>query len=81
MKKSSYIILLLILIASTIGAGLGYKLLTRHNPEPTIGVYVKDGLIYKDNDSKPFTGTVVKFVINTDKEGLYFLVGEENFLF
>jgi hypothetical protein len=39
------------------------------------------GKILKQKMSKPFTGTVVKFVINTDKEGLYFLVGEKNFLF
>jgi hypothetical protein len=39
------------------------------------------GKILKQRMIKPFTGTVVKFVINTDKEGLYFLAEEENFLF
>ena len=39
------------------------------------------GEMLKQRMIKPFTGTVVKSVINTDKEGLYFLVGEENFLF
>jgi hypothetical protein len=39
------------------------------------------GKILKQRMIKPFTGTVVKFVINTDKEGLYFLVGEKDFLF
>lgn len=35
----------------------------------------------KQRMTKPFTGTVVKIVINTDKEGLYFLAEEENYLF
>lgn len=39
------------------------------------------GEMLKQRMTKPFTGTVVKFVINTDKEGLYFLVGEKDFLF
>jgi hypothetical protein len=37
--------------------------------------------ILKQRMKKPFIGTVVKFVINTDKEGLYFLAEEENYLF
>ncbi len=39
------------------------------------------GKILKQKMMKPFTGTVVKFVINTDKEGLYFLAEEEDYLF
>lgn len=39
------------------------------------------GKIMKQKMTKPFIGTIVKFVINTDKEGLYFLVGENDFLF
>lgn len=68
MKKSSYIILLLILIAATLCAGLSYKLLTRHIPEPTLGVFIKNGLIYKDRDDKPFTGTVVASVAGNTLE-------------
>jgi len=39
------------------------------------------GKILKQKMTAPFNGTVVKFVVNTDKEGLYFLSGEEDFLF
>jgi len=39
------------------------------------------GKVLKQRMQKPFTGTVVKFVINTDKEGLYFLAEEEDYLF
>lgn len=39
------------------------------------------GKIMKQRMKLPFIGTVVKFVVNTDKEGLYFLSGEEDYLF
>ena len=68
MKKSSYIILILILIATTLGANLGYKLLTKKHVEPALGVFVKNGLIYKNHDDKPYTGTVVANVAGNTLE-------------
>lgn len=68
MKKSSYIILLLILIATTLCASLGYKLFTKKTPEPALGVFVKNGLIYNNQGDKPFTGTVIASVAGNTLE-------------
>jgi antitoxin component YwqK of YwqJK toxin-antitoxin module len=68
MKKSSYIILLFILIATAMAANLGYKLFTKPNEEPTLGIFIKNGLIYMDRTDKPFTGTVVSRVAGNTLE-------------
>ncbi len=39
------------------------------------------GKILKQRMALPFNGTIIKLVVNADKEGLYFLSGEEDYLF
>ena len=73
MKKSSYIILILILFATILGTSFGYKLLSKQNAEPVAGVYIKNGLIYKDSDSRPYTGTVTAKIAGNTLE--YDVVG------
>jgi len=58
----------MILIATTLVSSLGYKLLSKQNVEPTLGVFVKNGVIYKNNDNKPYTGIVVANVAGNTLE-------------
>ena len=68
MKKTSYLLLVMILIASACAASLSIKLATKKDQEPSVGVFVKNGLIYKDTDDKPYTGTVISRVAGNTME-------------
>ncbi|MDR3665208.1 MAG: hypothetical protein P4L35_00060 [Ignavibacteriaceae bacterium] len=67
MKKSKYIILGLILIVISIGIFIGLDLL-KPKEEPVSGVFAINGLLYKDESKKPFTGTVRDTVANNIME-------------
>lgn len=68
MKKSNYIILALILLILSIGILVGIKILQKSKLEPVTGVFAVNGLLYKDGDDKPFTGTVKDTILNNIME-------------
>ena len=68
MKKSKYIIIVLILIIISIGVLYGINRLKRSNPEPVTGLIASKGLLFKDGSEKPFTGTVKDTVLNNIME-------------
>jgi antitoxin component YwqK of YwqJK toxin-antitoxin module len=64
MRKSKYIIIVLILIIISIGVLFGIEMLRKLKAEPVVGVFAKNGLLYKDGNNKPFTGRVKDTVAN-----------------
>src|ERR1035437_2057706 len=58
MKRSKYIIIVLVLIIISIGLLFGINMLRKPKDEPVSGVFAKTELLYKDGSDKPFTGTV-----------------------
>jgi antitoxin component YwqK of YwqJK toxin-antitoxin module len=67
MKKSKYIILILILILISIGILYGIEKFKKP-PDPVSGIFVQNGLIYKNRSDKPFTGIVMDTVANNIME-------------
>jgi antitoxin component YwqK of YwqJK toxin-antitoxin module len=64
MKNSKYIIIVLILIIISIGILFGIDMLRKSKEEPVSGVFAKNGLLYKNESDRPFTGTVRDTVAN-----------------
>jgi len=68
MKKSKYILIILILILISIGILYGIEKLGKPKEEPVSGVFANNGLLYKNGSDKPFTGTVKDTVANNIME-------------
>ena len=68
MKKSKYIIIVLILVIISIGLLFGIDLIKKLKEKPVSGVFAKNELLYKDGSNKPFTGTVKDTVENNIME-------------
>jgi antitoxin component YwqK of YwqJK toxin-antitoxin module len=68
MKRSKYIIIVLVLIIISFGLLFGINMLRKPKEEPVSGVFAKTELLYKDGSDKPFTGTVRDTVENNIME-------------
>jgi antitoxin component YwqK of YwqJK toxin-antitoxin module len=68
MKKSKYLIIAAVLIIISIGILFGIDLMKKPKEEPVSGIFAINGLLYKDESNKPFTGTVRDTVANNIME-------------